>query len=115
MLTERGSSFGYNNLVADMRSLPEMARLGVPVCFDATHSTQLPGGIGDRTGGDREMAKILARAAVAVGVDAVFLEVHDAPEEALSDADSQLRLDDVESLLKQLKAIHQLVAPRSHS
>ena len=113
MLTERGSSFGYNNLVADMRSLPQMASMGVPVCFDATHSTQLPGSVGDRTGGDREMAKSLARAAVAVGVDAVFLEVHDEPDAALSDAASQLRLDDVESLLMQLKAIHQLVVHRS--
>ena len=107
MLTERGSSFGYNNLVADMRSLPEMRRLGVPVCFDATHSTQLPGAAGDRTGGSREMAAVLARAAVAVGVDAVFLEVHDEPEAALSDAATQIRLSEVEPLLRQLSAIHQ--------
>ena len=111
MLTERGSSFGYNNLVADMRSLPEMARLGVPVCFDATHSTQLPGSGGDRTGGDREMAAVLARAAVAVGVNAIFLEVHDEPEVALSDAASQYRLDEVEALLTQLSAIHQTLQP----
>ncbi len=113
MLTERGSCFGYNNLVADMRSLPQMAQMGVPVCFDATHSTQLPGAVGDRSGGDREMAKVLARAAVAVGVDALFLEVHDQPEQALSDAASQLCLADVEALLTQLKAIHQLVRPHS--
>ena len=107
MLTERGSSFGYNNLVADMRALPEMRRLGVPVCFDATHSTQLPGAVGDRTGGSREMAILLARAAVAVGVDAIFLEVHDDPEVALSDAATQIRLSDVEALLSHLSAIHQ--------
>ena len=108
MLTERGSSFGYNNLVADMRSLPEMKRLGVPVCFDATHSTQLPGSAGDRTGGSREMAAVLARAAVAVGIDAIFLEVHDEPETALSDAASQIRLSELEPLLSQLSAIHQI-------
>ena len=106
LLTERGSSFGYNNLVADMRSLPEMRRLGVPVCFDATHSTQLPGSVGDRTGGSREMATSLARAAVAVGVDAIFLEVHDDPDAALSDAATQIRLSDVEALLTHLFAIH---------
>ena len=111
MLTERGSSFGYNNLVADMRSLPEMRRLGVPVCFDATHSTQLPGAAGDRTGGSRDMAKVLARAAVAVGVDALFLEVHDEPEAALSDAATQIRLSEVEQLLTQLSAIHQTHRP----
>ena len=110
--TERGSSFGYNNLVADMRSLPQMAMLGAPVCFDATHSTQMPGARGDRTGGDREMAKVLARAAVAVGVDAVFLEVHDQPDHALSDSASQLRLEDVEALLTELAAIHRVVRPR---
>ena len=112
MLTERGTSFGYNNLVADMRSLPHMAKLGVPVCFDATHSTQLPGAGGTTSGGERAMAPVLARAAVAVGIDALFLEVHDDPDHALSDAASQLRLDEVEALLAQLAAIHRVLPPQ---
>jgi 2-dehydro-3-deoxyphosphooctonate aldolase (KDO 8-P synthase) len=115
MLTERGTSFGYNNLVTDMRSLPQLAQLGVPVCFDATHSTQLPGADGRQSGGDREMAPVLARAAVAVGVDALFIEVHDEPERALSDAASQIRLSEVEALLNQLAAIHRTLPPRGSS
>ena len=107
MLTERGSSFGYNNLVADMRALPEMRKLGVPVCFDATHSTQHPGSGGSRTGGSRQMAVLLARAAVAVGVDAIFMEVHDDPDTAMSDAATQIHLSEVEDLLWHLSAIHQ--------
>ncbi|MGB0638785.1 MAG: 3-deoxy-8-phosphooctulonate synthase [Myxococcota bacterium] len=112
MLTERGSSFGYNNLVVDMRSLPAMSDLGVPVCFDATHSTQLPGGNGLSSGGDRKLAPALARAAVAMGVDAIFLEVHESPDDALSDAATQLPLAQIESLLRSLQAIHQLQIDR---
>jgi 2-dehydro-3-deoxyphosphooctonate aldolase (KDO 8-P synthase) len=112
MLTERGTSFGYNNLVTDMRSLHHMSQLGVPVCFDATHSTQLPGSGGHHSGGDREMAPVLARAAVAVGIDALFIEVHDEPERALSDAASQIRLSEVEVLLTQLASIHQTLPSR---
>jgi 2-dehydro-3-deoxyphosphooctonate aldolase (KDO 8-P synthase) len=108
MVTERGSSFGYNNLVVDMRALPAMSSLGVPVCFDATHSTQLPGAEGQRSGGDSRLAPSLARAAVAVGVDAVFMEVHESPKDALSDAATQLPLDQIESVLKSLQAIHHL-------
>jgi D-arabinose 5-phosphate isomerase GutQ len=93
MVTERGASFGYNNLVVDYRGLPRMSALGVPVCFDATHSVQLPGGRGDASGGEREFIAPLARAAVAVGVDALFFEVHDDPAHALCDGPSQLPLD----------------------
>ena len=108
IVTERGASFGYNNLVADMRSLPVIRQLGVPVCFDATHSVQLPGGRGDASGGQREMAPVLARAAVAAGVDAVFLEVHPRPETSPSDADTILPLDGLDALLKTLSQIHAL-------
>ena len=108
MLTERGASFGYNNLVADMRSLPVMRGLGVPVCFDATHAVQLPGGRGHASGGQREMAPVLARAAVAAGVDAIFLEVHPRPETSPSDADTILPLKGLDALLKTLAQIHQL-------
>ena len=102
MLTERGSSFGYNNLVVDFGGLATMKALGVPVCFDATHSTQHPGGLGRSSGGDRDKAPLLARAAVGVGVDAIFLEVHDHPERAQSDASTQLHLDTVGPLLNTL-------------
>ena len=108
MVTERGSSFGYNNLVVDMRSLAHMAELGVPVCFDATHSTQAPGGLGAATGGNREMAPLLARAAVAAGVHAVFMEVHEHPQDAKSDAAVQLSLAGVPPLLSRLKQVHAL-------
>jgi 2-dehydro-3-deoxyphosphooctonate aldolase (KDO 8-P synthase) len=108
MVTERGASFGYNNLVVDMRALPVLSGMGVPVCFDATHSTQLPGGAGQHSGGDSRMAPVLARAAVAAGVDAIFLEVHDAPEEARSDAATQLPLDGIEELLGTLNQIHRI-------
>lgn len=104
MLTERGTSFGYNNLVVDFRSLARLCSFGTPVCFDATHSVQLPGGQGASSGGEREYVAVLARAAVAVGVDAVFCEVHDDPDRALCDGPNQLRLDAfsrlVESLLR---------------
>ncbi|UCF67348.1 MAG: 3-deoxy-8-phosphooctulonate synthase [Acidobacteriota bacterium] len=109
MLTERGSSFGYNNLVADMRSVAVMRQLGVPVVFDATHSVQRPGGLGKASGGEPEFIPTLARAAVAAGADAVFLEVHREPAEALSDGPNALRLDLVEALLVELGAIHRVV------
>lgn len=112
MLTERGTTFGYNNLVVDMRSFPVMRAFGYPVVYDATHSLQQPGGMGHATGGQREFIAHLARAAVACGVDGLFMEVHDRPAEALSDAATQFPLDRLESLLTTLLAIHQLVRGR---
>lgn len=109
MVTERGTTFGYNNLVVDMRAIPLIRALGVPVCFDATHSVQKPGGQGDRSGGDREMAPYLARAAAGVGVDAVFMEVHEDPDAALSDGPNMIPLDQLPPLLKQLTAIDALI------
>jgi 2-dehydro-3-deoxyphosphooctonate aldolase (KDO 8-P synthase) len=108
MLTERGTSFGYNNLVVDLRSLAHMATLGVPVCFDATHSTQLPGANGEGSGGDRRMSPVLARGAAGAGIQALFIEVHDSPDEALSDASTQLPLTGVEALLETVAAIHRI-------
>ncbi len=108
MLTERGTSFGYHNLVVDMRSLVVMAELGVPVVFDATHAVQTPGGQGHSSGGRREFVFPLARAAAAVGIDALFMEVHPNPQEALSDGPNSLPLHDVENVLKCIKAIHEL-------
>ncbi|MBI1864534.1 MAG: 3-deoxy-8-phosphooctulonate synthase [Nitrospirae bacterium] len=105
LLTERGASFGYNNLVADMRSLVVLRRTGYPVVFDATHSVQLPGGAGDRSAGDREFAAPLARAAAAVGIDALFLEVHDDPDQALSDGPNMVRLDRLPFLLREVRAV----------
>ncbi len=102
VVTERGTTFGYNNLVVDFRSLPRLRALGLPVCFDATHSVQLPGGAGGRSGGEREFVADLARAAVAVGVDALFFEVHDDPERAPCDGPSQLPLREFPTLLRQL-------------
>jgi 2-dehydro-3-deoxyphosphooctonate aldolase (KDO 8-P synthase) len=109
MLTDRGTSFGYNNLVSDMRSLPIMAKTGCPVVFDATHSVQQPGGLGNSSGGNREFVEILARAAVAVGVAAVFTEVHEDPDNAPSDGPCMLRLDNLERILASLKQIDQIV------
>lgn len=109
MLTERGVSFGYNNLVVDMRSFAIMRQFGVPVVFDVTHSLQLPGGLGHATGGQPEYIEPLARAGVAAGVDAVFMEVHDHPERALSDGPNALPLERMQSLLQILRDIHQLV------
>lgn len=106
-LTERGSSFGYNNLVVDMRGVPIMQALGCPVVFDATHSVQLPGGLGNKSGGDRSLAPVLARAAVAAGADGVFMEVHPDPERALCDGPNSLPLDQVEDLIRQLSALRQ--------
>jgi 2-dehydro-3-deoxyphosphooctonate aldolase (KDO 8-P synthase) len=105
MVTERGVSFGYNNLVADMRSLAIMAEFGYPVIYDAGHSVQLPGGQGHASGGQRQFIRALARAAVAAGVDAVFLEVHEDPDHALSDGPNSYRLDELETLLRELKRI----------
>jgi 2-dehydro-3-deoxyphosphooctonate aldolase (KDO 8-P synthase) len=105
MITERGATFGYNNLVVDFRSLPRMRALPVPVCFDATHSVQLPGGQGHASGGEREFVAPLARAAVAVGVDALFFEVHDDPAKALCDGPSQIPLDAFPAMLDGILAI----------
>jgi len=113
LLTERGATFGYNNLVVDMRAFPIMRSFGVPVVFDVTHSLQLPGGLGDATGGQSEYIEFLARAGVACGVDAVFMEVHDCPERALSDGPNALPLDRMQSLLNILRDIHQLVRSMS--
>jgi 2-dehydro-3-deoxyphosphooctonate aldolase (KDO 8-P synthase) len=111
LLTERGTSFGYNNLVVDFRGLPVMRALGYPVIFDATHSVQLPGGAGDRSGGERQYVQALARAAVAVGVDGLFMEIHEDPDRTmpdgrpLSDGPNMLRLDDLPRLLDEITAI----------
>lgn len=105
LLTERGSSFGYNTLVVDFRSLPQLQELGCPVIFDATHSVQQPGGQGGSSGGQREYVAPLARAAVAVGVDGLFMEIHPRPDEALSDGPNTLPLHRLEPLLRQLLAI----------
>ena len=108
LLTERGVSFGYNNLVSDMRSLVVMRDLGYPVVFDATHSLQLPGGLGNASGGERKYIPALARAGVAAGVDALFMEVHQDPDHALSDGPNSLDLKDFERLLQTVKAIDSL-------
>lgn len=110
LLTERGASFGYNNLVVDLRSFPIMRSFGVPVVFDVTHSLQLPGGLGKATGGQSEYIENFARAGVACGVDAVFMEVHNDPSVAPSDGPNQLPLARLEPLLRTLKAINDLVA-----
>ncbi len=109
LLTERGASFGYNNLVVDLRSFPVMRFFGVPVVFDVTHSLQLPGGLGKATGGQSEYIEHFARAGVACGVDAVFMEVHNDPAKAPSDGPNQLPLARLEPLLSKLKKIHELV------
>jgi 2-dehydro-3-deoxyphosphooctonate aldolase (KDO 8-P synthase) len=107
--TERGSTFGYNNLVADMRSIPWMQELGAQVVFDATHSVQRPGGAGETTGGDGALAPVLARSAVAAGCDGVFLETHENPAKALSDGPNQVPLKDLPKLIKQLKALREAI------
>jgi len=109
-LTERGSSFGYNTLVVDYRGIPQMQALGCPVIFDATHAVQQPGGQGTTSGGQREFVAALARAAVAVGVDGLFLEVHPNPDKALSDGPNMVPLHRLEALLRQLLAIRAAVA-----
>ncbi|MFW6035945.1 MAG: 3-deoxy-8-phosphooctulonate synthase [Halothermotrichaceae bacterium] len=112
LLTERGASFGYNNLVVDMSSLPIMRNTGFPVVFDATHSVQRPGARGETSGGDREYIPYLTRAAVGAGVDALFMEVHDNPEEALSDGPNMVYLDHLEDILSEVLAIDCIVKGR---
>lgn len=109
LLTERGASFGYNNLVSDMRALVVMRELGYPVVFDATHSLQLPGGLGNASAGERKYIPALARAGVAAGVDALFMEVHEDPDQALSDGPNSLKLEDFEGLLTVVKQLDSLV------
>jgi 2-dehydro-3-deoxyphosphooctonate aldolase (KDO 8-P synthase) len=109
IITERGTSFGYNNLVVDFRGLPIMRGFGYPVVYDITHSLQRPGGLGTATGGDSEFIEYMARAGVACGVDGVFMEVHDNPSAALSDGPNSLPLERLAPLLEKLKAIHALV------
>jgi len=109
LVTERGSSFGYNTLVNDMRSIPIMAKNGYPVVFDATHSVQQPGGMGDKSGGQREFVEYLARAAIAVGVAAVFMETHPDPDNAPSDGPNMVPLSEMPNLLKKLVKIDQLI------
>ena len=111
LLTERGTSFGYGNLVVDMRALPQMRALGAPVIYDVTHSLQLPGAGDGRTAGQAEFIETLARAGVAAGVDGIFMEVHEAPPRARSDADNALRLDLLPALLDRLLHIHAAVRP----
>ncbi|MBH67155.1 MAG: 3-deoxy-8-phosphooctulonate synthase [Rhodospirillaceae bacterium] len=113
LLTERGTSFGYNNLVCDMRSLPQMAATGCPVVFDATHSVQQPGGLGKESGGDRMFASLLARSAVAVGVAAVFIETHQDPDNAPSDGPNMINLKDMPRLLSVLKKLDSIA--KSHA
>lgn len=111
LLTERGTSFGYNALVVDFRSLPQMRSFGYPIVFDATHSVQMPGGSGDRSSGQREFVPFLARAAAAVGIDALFLEVHENPDQAPSDGANMVPLSQLESMLKQILSVR--IAPDS--
>ena len=114
-ITERGTSFGYNNLVVDFRSIPIMRSFGYPVIFDVTHSLQLPGGMGKASSGQREFAEPLAKAAVAVGVDGLFMEVHPEPEKALCDGPNMIKLHEVENLLKTVRAIDELSkSPSTH-
>jgi 2-dehydro-3-deoxyphosphooctonate aldolase (KDO 8-P synthase) len=108
LLTERGVSFGYNTLVADMRALPTMARTGYPVIMDATHSVQQPGGQGSSSGGQREFAPAMARAAVSLGIAGVFIETHEAPDTAPSDGPNMIPLDQMERLVKTLMALDQI-------
>jgi 2-dehydro-3-deoxyphosphooctonate aldolase (KDO 8-P synthase) len=107
LLTERGTTFGYNNLVADMRAIPIMKSFGFPVVFDATHSVQLPGGGGDKSAGQREFAPVLARAALAVGANAIFIETHPQPEKALSDGPNMIPLGEMKNVLRDLKKIYE--------
>ena len=109
LVTERGACFGYNTLISDMRSLPIMAKNGYPVIFDATHSVQQPGGLGEKSGGQREFVEYLARAAVAVGVAGIFIETHQDPDNAPSDGPNMVPLDKLENLIKQLSEIDNLI------
>jgi 2-dehydro-3-deoxyphosphooctonate aldolase (KDO 8-P synthase) len=112
LVTERGASFGYNTLVSDMRALPQLAATGWPVVFDATHSVQQPGGLGGKSGGQREFVPVLARAAVSIGVAAVFIETHDDPENAVSDGPNMVPLDKLGQLLEDLMAFDHLAKTR---
>jgi len=109
LVTERGASFGYNTLVSDMRALPILAQTGCPVVFDATHSVQQPGGQGETSGGQREFVSVLARAALAVGVAALFVETHEDPDNAPSDGPNMVHLSKLEELLKQLQQIDKVL------
>ena len=109
LVTERGASFGYNTLVSDMRSIPIMAKNGYPVVFDGTHSVQQPGGLGEKSGGQREFVEYLSRAAVAVGVAAIFLETHQDPDNAPSDGPNMVPLDKLDELINQIVEIDNLV------
>ena len=109
LITERGASFGYNTLVSDMRALPIMAKFGFPIVFDATHSVQQPGGMGEKSGGQREFVPALTRAAIAVGVGAIFMETHEDPDNAPSDGPNMVPLNEVKNLLKKLIEIDKIV------
>ena len=109
LITERGASFGYNTLVSDMRALPIMSKYGFPIVFDATHSVQQPGGMGEKSGGQREFVPYLARAAIAVGVGAIFIETHEDPDNAPSDGPNMVPLNEVKTLLKKLTEIDKLI------
>lgn len=109
ILTERGFSFGYNNLIVDMRSIPAMQELGFPVCFDATHAVQLPGGKGESSGGERKYVPTLSAAAIAAGCNCIFIEAHPDPVNAQSDRDSQMPLDQLRPLLQRLKSLYSIV------
>ena len=109
LVTERGASFGYNTLVSDMRSIPIMAKNGYPVVFDGTHSVQQPGGLGEKSGGQREFVEYLSRAAVAVGVAALFLDTHQDPDNAPSDGPNMVPLDKLDELINQIVEIDNLV------
>ena len=113
LVTERGASFGYNTLVSDMRSIPIMAKNGYPIVFDATHSVQQPGGLGEKSGGQREFVEYLARAAVAVGVAAIFIETHQDPDKAPSDGPNMIPLNQLENLIKQIVEIDNLIKKKN--
>lgn len=109
ILVDRGTTFGYNNLVSDMRSIPIMQQLGYPVCYDATHSVQKPGGLGNMSGGDRAFIPVLAKSALAAGSNCLFMEAHDNPKQAKSDAESVLSFDELDQLLPQLKQLYEVI------
>ncbi len=109
LITERGASFGYNTLVSDMRALPIMSKFGFPIVFDATHSVQQPGGMGEKSGGQREFVPYLAKAAIAVGVGAIFMETHEDPDNAPSDGPNMVPLNEIKNLLKKLSEIDNLI------
>jgi len=109
LITERGASFGYNTLVSDMRALPIMSKFGFPIVFDATHSVQQPGGMGEKSGGQREFVPYLARAAIAVGVGAIFIETHEDPDNAPSDGPNMVPLNEIKKLLKKLTEIDKII------